>query len=60
MNGKIGDYTFALDSELSRIEVFKKGDGPEPGWYIVVGRDIDEKAFHYEIMDWYSKTPENR
>ena len=59
MNGTIGEYTFELDSELSRIEVFKAGDGSEPGWYIVVGRNIDEKAFHYEIMDWYAKTPGN-
>ena len=58
MNGTIGEYTFELDSSLSRIEVCKKGDGPEPGRIIAVGRDIDEKAFHYEIMDWYSKIPE--
>ena len=55
MNGKIGEYTFELDSELSRIEVYKQGNGTEPSWYITVGQDIDEKSFHYEIMDWYSK-----
>ena len=55
MNGKIGEFTFELDSELSRIAVYQNGDGTEPAWYISVGRDIDEKTFHYEIMDWYSK-----
>ena len=52
MNGKIGEFTFELDSELSRIAVYQNGDGTEPAWYITVGRDIDEKTFHYEIMDW--------
>jgi len=60
MNGKIGEFTFELDSELSRIAVYKSGDGTEPAWYITVGRDIDEKTFHYEIMDWYSKKVEKR
>ena len=55
MTGKIGEYTFELDSELSRIDVYQQGDGTEPSWDITVGRDIDEKTFHYEIMDWYSK-----
>ena len=55
MNGKIGEYTFELDSELSRIDVYKQGEGMDPSWYITVGQDIDEKSFHYEIMDWYSK-----
>jgi hypothetical protein len=58
MNGKIGEFTFELDSELSRIAVYQNGDGTEPAWYISVGRDIDEKTFHYEIMDWYSKKVE--
>jgi len=60
MNGKIGEFTFELDSELSRIAVYQNGDGTEPAWYISVGRDIDEKTFHYEIMDWYSKKVEKR
>jgi hypothetical protein len=60
MNGKIGEFTFELDSELSRIAVYQNGDGTEPAWYITVGRDIDEKTFHYEIMDWYSKKVEQR
>jgi len=60
MNGKIGEFTFELDSELSRIAVYQNGDGTEPAWYITVGRDIDEKTFHYEIMDWYSKKVEKR
>ena len=60
MNGKIGEFTFELDSELSRIAVYQKGDGSEPAWYIPVGRNIDEKTFHYEIMDWYSKRVEKR
>ncbi len=60
MNGKIGEFTFELDSELSRIAVYQNGDGTEPAWYISVGRDIDEKTFHYEIMDWYSKKVEQR
>jgi len=55
MNGKIAEYTFELDSDLSRIDVYKQGEGTDPSWYITVGRDIDEKSFHYEIMDWYSK-----
>ena len=55
MNGKIAEYTFELDSDLSRIDVYKQGEGTEPSWYITVGQDIDEKSFHYEIMDWYSK-----
>ena len=55
MNGKIGEFTFELDSELSRIAVYQNGEGSEPAWYIPVGRDIDEKTFHYEIMDWYAK-----
>jgi len=58
MNGKIGEYTFELDSTLSRIDVYQQGEGSEPAWYIPVGRDIDEKTFHYEIMDWYSKRAE--
>jgi|TARA_R100000805_G_C3507753_1_gene35206 hypothetical protein len=60
MNGKIGEFTFELDSELSRIAVYQNGEGSEPAWYIPVGRDIDEKTFHYEIMDWYSKKVEKR
>ena len=55
MSGKIAEYTFELDSDLSRIDVYKQGEGTEPSWYITVGQDIDEKSFHYEIMDWYSK-----
>jgi len=58
MNGKIGEYTFELDNELSRIDVYQQGEVSEPAWYIPVGRDIDEKTFHYEIMDWYSKRAE--
>jgi len=58
MNGKIGEYTFELDSTLSRIDVYQQGESSEPAWYIPVGRDIDEKTFHYEIMDWYSKRAE--
>ena len=58
MNGKIGEYTFELDNELSRIDVYQQSEGSEPAWYIPVGRDIDEKTFHYEIMDWYSKRAE--
>jgi hypothetical protein len=60
MNGKIGEYTFELDVELSRVDVYKQGDGVDPSWYIAVGRNIDEKTFHYEIMDWYSKKTQNR
>ena len=59
MNGKIGEFTFQLDSELSRISVYQQGEGSDPAWYISVGKDIDEKTFHYEIMDWYSKKVEN-
>tara|TARA_R110002033_G_scaffold52300_1_gene99560 strand:+ start:895 stop:1077 length:183 start_codon:yes stop_codon:yes gene_type:complete len=55
MTGKIGEYTFELDSELGRIDVYQKGDAVEPGWHIAVGRNVDEKTFHYEIMDWYVK-----
>tara|TARA_R110000744_G_scaffold31040_1_gene73247 strand:- start:1226 stop:1408 length:183 start_codon:yes stop_codon:yes gene_type:complete len=58
MNGKIGEYTFELDNTLSRIDVYLHGEGSEPSWYISVGREIDEKTFHYEIMDWYSKATE--
>ena len=60
MNGKIGEFTFELDNELSRIAVYQNGEGSEPAWYIPVGRNIDEKDFHYEIMDWYSKKVEKR
>ena len=55
MTGKIGEHTFELDSELNRINVFTRGEGIEPGWYIPVSSDVDEKTFHYEIMDWYAK-----
>jgi len=55
MTGKIGEYTFELDSELGRIDVYQKGDAVEPGWHIAVGHNVDEKTFHYEIMDWYVK-----
>ena len=55
MHGKIGEYTFELDDQLNRIDVFKKGDGVVPGWHIPVSTDVDEKTFHYEIMDWYVK-----
>ena len=55
MTGKIGEYTFELDSELNRIDVYQKGDAVEPGWHITVSPDVDEKTFHYEIMDWYAK-----
>ena len=55
MHGKIGEYTFELDSELNRIDVYQKGDVVDPGWHIPVSADVDEKTFHYEIMDWYVK-----
>jgi hypothetical protein len=55
MHGKIGEYTFELDDQLNRIDVFKDGEGIDPGWHIPVSVDVDEKTFHYEIMDWYVK-----
>ena len=55
MHGNIGEYTFELNDQLNRIDVYKKGEGTEPGWHITVSSDIDEKTFHYEIMDWYTK-----
>ena len=55
MNGKIGEYTFELDTALSRIDVYQPGEGSEPSWYIPVGRDIDEKTFHDLIMESIQK-----
>ena len=55
MRGEIGEYTFELDSELNRIDVYQKGDAVDPAWHIPVSPDVDEKTFHYEIMDWYAK-----
>jgi len=58
MNGKIGEYTFELDDQLNRINVYRKGEGMEPEWYIPTVTNLDEKTFHYEIMDWYVKRAE--
>ena len=55
MRGEIGEYTFELDIELNRIDVYQKGDAVDPAWHIPVSTDVDEKTFHYEIMDWYVK-----
>ena len=58
MHGKIGEYTFELDDQLNRINVYKQGEGIEPDWHIAVGPNVNEKTFHYEIMDWYVKRAE--
>jgi len=52
--GKIDKYTFELETETNRILVYEEGQGIEPVSLINVKPNISEKAFHYEIMDWYS------
>ena len=58
MHGEIGEYIFELDKQLNRIDVFQKGDAVDPGWHITTVTNLDEKTFHYEIMDWYVKRAE--
>jgi hypothetical protein len=55
MEGNIGDFIFELNEDINKICVYNKDRTGEPEWYISIDSNIDEKKFHYEIMDWYSK-----
>ena len=55
MESNIGDFIFELNEDINKICVYNKDRAGEPEWYISVDSNIDEKKFHYEIMDWYSK-----
>ena len=55
MESNIGDFIFELNVDINKICVYNKSRVGEPEWYISVDSNIDEKIFHYEIMDLYSK-----
>jgi hypothetical protein len=56
MQAEIGKYRFVLCSK-TLIAVYDGGD--EPFTHIRLDSSLtDEKDFHYEIMDWYSKYTE--
>lgn len=52
---KIGSFEFVFDESTARIVVYRAGD-PTPLRYISVSKDLSEKDFHYEIMDFAAKT----
>lgn len=56
--GKIGVYNFELEEETSRIVVYKESTGVDPVAFISVEKGLTEKDFHYEIMDFVTKTAE--
>lgn len=51
LEGQIGNNWFVYDKDSNKITVFQKGD-VDPVAYISVSENLDEKNFHYEIMDW--------
>ena len=51
---KINDLNFVLEEETNRIYVYK-GSSEEPFSFISVEKDLTEKEFHYEIMDFAAK-----
>jgi hypothetical protein len=52
---KIADYRFELKPDTERVLVYKEGAGVDPIAYIHVEKNIPEKDFHYEIMDFITK-----
>lgn len=54
MRGKIDNFEFVLEEETNRIFVYQDNNDT-PVSMINVKEDIDEKDFHYEIMDFVSK-----
>ena len=51
---KIGNFEFVFDKATARIIVYRSGDAA-PVRHISVSKDLSEKDFHYEIMDFASK-----
>ena len=51
---KIGKFEFVFEATTARIIVYRSGD-PAPVRHICVSKDLSEKDFHYEIMDFASK-----
>lgn len=56
-SGKIGKFLFEHDTDTNRISVYIEGQGVEPVSYINVSPTLNEKDFHYEIMDFVTKRP---
>jgi hypothetical protein len=54
---QIGGFEFVYEQETKRIMVYMKGD-TSPVRHISVGGELSEKDFHYEIMDFVSKSSE--
>ena len=51
---KIGSFEFVFEQSTARIVVYRDGD-TSPVRYIAVSKDLSEKDFHYEIMDFAAK-----
>ena len=51
---KIGKFEFVFEAATARITVYRSGD-TTPIRHISVSRDLTEKDFHYEIMDFAAK-----
>jgi len=51
---KIGKFEFIFEAATARIVVYRSGD-TTPVRHINVSKDLSEKDFHYEIMDFASK-----
>jgi len=51
---KIGKFEFVFEVETARIIVYRTGDAT-PIRYINVRKELSEKDFHYEIMDFAAK-----
>lgn len=51
----IGKYRFKLDVQMNKIEVYCQSKGVEPIALIPVKPKLQEKDFHYEIMQWASE-----
>lgn len=55
---KINKYSFEHDPETNRIMIYKEGSGTEPIAFIGTEKNLSEKDFHYDIMEWFSKATE--
>lgn len=51
---KIGKFEFVFEAATARITVYRSGD-TTPVRHICVDKDLSEKDFHYEIMDFAAK-----
>jgi hypothetical protein len=54
-SSEISNFMFTYCEGEEDIKIYKSGDSSPLCYISNVSTSLDEKDFHYEIMDWYGK-----